>query len=310
VGSSSALNLLIKYDSSGTLLSIRSYNGGNTTYAFDMEIDSSGNIYMPVVDNAGYLRVVKLNSSFNIVWQYQYGNYQDILPSLSYPTSYYRHDDVAGSGWTGTPYKGQGGLRIDNSGNIYIATTGKIADSGGTNSNAQLIKLNNNGDFQWMTDIGSTTNNELFRDLVLDSSGNIYATGHEFLGTRYGAFTVKFDSSGNVLWQTSLNIGTNILYPIAFSIDIDSSNNVYICGHSRDSDYTGFVAKYNTSGTIQWQRTIKGNSTNGVTDLNSIFINNSSGKYYVIGRSHIIPTSRTNGNGGNGGDGLVIIRSW
>ena len=309
-GTSSALNLLIKYDSSGTLLSIRSYVGGNTTFAFDMEIDSSGNIYMPVVDAAEYLRVVKLDSSFNIVWQYLYGNYQNIIPSLDYPNPYYRHDDVAGSGWGGTPYKGQGGLRIDSSGNIYIATTGRIGDPGGGNSNALLIKLNNNGDLQWMTGIGGTANNELFRDLVLDSSGNIYATGHEFSGTRYGAFTVKFDSSGNVLWQTSLNIGANILYPIAFSIDRDSSNNVYICGHSRDSDFTGFVAKYDSSsGAVLWQRTIKGgNSSN--TELNSIFVNNSSGKYYVIGKSNITPTSRTFGNGGKGGVGLVIIRSW
>jgi hypothetical protein len=308
-GTSPALNLLIKYNSSGTLLSIRSYGGGNSTFAFDMEIDSSGNIYMPVVDGAEYLRVVKLDSSFNIVWQYRYGNYQNIIPSLDYPTSYYLHDDSGNSGWTGTPYKGQGGLRIDSSGNIYIATTGRIGDPGGGNSNALLIKLNNNGDLQWMTGIGGTANNELFRDLVLDSSGNIYATGHEFSGTRYGAFTVKFDSSGNVLWQTSLNIGANILYPIAFSIDRDSSDNVYICGHSRDSDFTGFVAKYNSSGTVLWQRTIKGGN-NSNTDLNSIFVNSSSGKYYVIGKSNLTPTSRTNGNGGKGGDGLVIIQCF
>ena len=41
-----------------------------------------------------------------------------------------------------------------------------------------------------------------------------------------------------------------------FDISIDSSGNVYVCG--TDESRRNFVAKYNNSGVIQWQRTLQG----------------------------------------------------
>ena len=68
-------------------------------------------------------------------------------------------------------------------------------------------------------------------------------------------------------------------------ITIDSSNNIYVCGKSR---YFGsddmYVAKYNTSGTIQWQRRI-GNNTNS-EQANSVAVD-SQGNVYLVGYGQV-----------------------
>ena len=310
-GSENLRNLLVKYDSSGTLLSVKILGTDawyfGISFGFDMTTDSSGNIYILVTDTGEYLNVVKLSSSLVISWQYIYGNYPNITPAINYgPFS--QHD---GNTWGGTPIKGQGGIQVDGSGNIYIATVGKISDT--SEANAQLIKLDSSANLQWMTDIGNTgpNNFQVFRDLALDSSGNIYATGyHQSSGSTFGSFTVKFDSSGTVLWQRSIDRTVDSFYPNSLSISLDSSNNVYICGGAGSTARLGHIVKYDSSGNVSWQRTISTGSSSTNTVLNSIAVNSTSGKYYAVGFAGYLPTSRSNGSGGNGGDGLVIIRSW
>jgi hypothetical protein len=80
-------------------------------------------------------------------------------------------------------------------------------------------------------------------------------------------------------------------YP--YSIATDSSGNAYICGVNVTGTYSFQIAKYDTSGTIQWQRTLGGS---GNDTGNGIFVD-SSGNVYVTGY--------TNGAGAGGYDVLI-----
>jgi len=66
------------------------------------------------------------------------------------------------------------------------------------------------------------------------------------------------------------------------SVAVDSSGNVYVCGASNASGTYDFqIAKYNTSGVIQWQRRLGGSGTNFG---NSVAVDGS-GNVYVCGYS-------------------------
>lgn len=114
-----------------------------------------------------------------------------------------------------------------------------------------------------ITAYGTTSNERLLR-VKHDSLGNIYLAGWSDAvgGTNTDdALIMKLNAGGEILWQRLLgNVGTK---EAALGIDVDSAGNVYIVGWtasaiSNPSDYDVFVAKYNSSGTLLWQRLLTG----------------------------------------------------
>lgn len=120
------------------------------------------------------------------------------------------------------------------------------------------------------------------RAIVTDNSSNAYVSGF-FQNTALGdnkALLLKLDVSGSVQWQKTLS-GGPINYEIFTSLAIDSSNNLYAAGATNQtvSKTDILVAKYNSSGVLQWQRSL--NTTNS-SFANAIKVD-SSGNIYVGG---------------------------
>ena len=95
------------------------------------------------------------------------------------------------------------------------------------------------------------------RGVAVASSGNIYIVGN----ISVFMLIAKYNSSGTLQWQRSL--GSVSLPEEGWAIAIDPSENVYITGYV---DVVGqannvIIAKYNTSGTIQWQKQLAGVGT-------------------------------------------------
>lgn len=242
--------LLIKCDSSGAIqwqIELKDSVGTNSSALYCVTINSSGAICISGISNSGDIAVASVTSSGVISWQRK----------LS-------------SGYVNTGL----GIVTDTSNNIYVAGYGQ---SSGTTVFGYLVKYNSSGAIQWQRYlIASSSSDEGFTGVAVDSSGNIYCVGYSKYGTAtYSAILVKYNSSGTVLWQRKLSGSANTK---GLGVSLDSSNNLYITGTTISGSFIlGFIAKYDSSGTILWQRTISNNSDASlysiVVDINgTIFV--------------------------------------
>ena len=76
-----------------------------------------------------------------------------------------------------------------------------------------------------------------------------------------GFLLAKYNSSGTLQWQRILGGASS---DIGRGVVVDSSDNVYLVGQTASTGSGGtnyLIAKYNSSGTIQWQRSLTGSGT-------------------------------------------------
>ena len=195
-------------------------------------------------------------------------------------------------------------ITIDQSNNVYVVgyytsnpiqiynSDGQLSGLSLNNlnySNTLLVKYDSNGLALWATHIGGTSQNE-GRSIVVDQSNNVYVGGgfdsaplliynaDGQLSTlsiinsagNYDAFLVKYDSNGIALWATHVG---SVSYDIGYSVTLDQSNNVYICGlyqsnplliYNADSSVAdlslnlelgtlnAFLVKYDSNGFALW----------------------------------------------------------
>jgi hypothetical protein len=115
-------------------------------------------------------------------------------------------------------------------------------------------------------------------ELIIDNADNMYyiGTGNGSSSTAAGCI-IKFNSSGVIQWvrylgQVGVNANNNIYFR---SGAVDSSGNVYVCGEAYPGTGSngGVIAKFNGSGTLQWQRSFAESGTSGYrTSLKSITV--------------------------------------
>lgn len=167
--------------------------------------------------------------------------------------------------------------KFDPSGNLV--TAGYV--EGGCNGiDICIIKYNAAGDTLWMTTYdgsGINQDEDVPQEMTIDNSGNIYVTGKSEDNNYYYAVTLKYDSSGNLLWEkrylTAQSAGNDIA--------VDAAGNVYICGYREISNNKDFLLiKYNSSGIQQWMQ----NYSNGNHDEAIALELDSTGNVYVTGR--------------------------
>jgi hypothetical protein len=141
------------------------------------------------------------------------------------------------------------GTTTDSSDNVYYSGRSFSENAGA------LVKFSPTGGAIWQksyTTCGLGFSTFFVRKVVTDTSGNIYAC----MGDNTNIYAVKLDSSGTIQWQRGLYDGLN---KAAYGVAIDSSTNVFVCGMTNTgAAEVGILAKYNSSGVIQWQRRFDG----------------------------------------------------
>jgi uncharacterized delta-60 repeat protein len=230
--------VIAKYNSSGTIQWQRTLGGASSDGGYGIAIDSGDNVYVTGYtssEGAGSddIVIAKYNSSGTIQWQRTLGG-------ASSDVGY--------------------GIAIDSGDNVYV--TGSTNSQGAGSDDIVIAKYNSSGTIQWQRTLGGASS-DVGYGIAIDSGDNVYVTGYtnsEGAGN-FDFIIVKYNSSGTIQWQRTLG-GANNDY--GYGIAIDSGDNVYVTGSTRSQGAGNddiVIAKYNSSGTIQWQRTLGGAST-------------------------------------------------
>jgi hypothetical protein len=185
-------------------------------------------------------------------------------------------------------------VETDSFGNVYVI--GTIGDSItlGTNNLTEgynpyyIAKLNSNGDFIWAIEDSGVADNYFFRDIKVDTSGNVFVTGASRSATlNFGSalisidpqhatvnntrpFVLKFNSNGVPQWgRMGTSVESNIFGSDVKSMAVDNNGGVVMCGQfhhnslqfgaitltkSTQNNNTNnmFVVKYDSNGAVMW----------------------------------------------------------
>jgi hypothetical protein len=261
--------MVLKLDSSGTLLWNTFYGSANTDEGKGIAVDGNGNIYVTGHSNTSWdspvapqhahtsgfdIVVLKLDSSGTYQWHTFYGS-------------------------TSTDYGL--GIAVYGSNHVYITgislgTWGSpLNDHSGVVSDADIVvfKLDSSGALQWNTFYGSTTT-DYGSGVAVDGNENVYVTGYSnaswgvsplhahTTGNNEDIVVFKLDSLGVLKWNTFY--GSETYNDYGYGIAVDGSGNSYVTGTSKATwgspvhPFSGnglgdiTVLKLNTSGALQW----------------------------------------------------------
>jgi len=235
----------------------------------DVAIDSSDNIYCSGrINSQSKAYLVKFNSSGVEQWQREYysssGNTYFTCIKLD------SNEDPICGGWA------------NHAGGGY----------------AILVKYNSSGTLQWQRQQYKAGGYLSFQDIAIDSSDNIYATGAGYNNSSvYQLCLVKYNSSGSQQWQKYIYDGTiSSLVNTGYCIGLDSSTNIYIGGFYNipNTGNVSYLIKFNSSGTIQWDKYVNQGSSGGGEEASSIAVT-PSGDCYLAGYGYPIKANRTEG---------------
>ena len=308
-----------KYDTSGTVQWAESIGGTYFDYGQAIATDSAGNVYVTGYYNGsvtiGTITLTSTGSNDIFVAKYNTSGTVQWAKSI---------------GGTDTDYGY--GIATDSNGNVYVIGfyDNTVTFAPGTTLNstggddAFVAKYDTSGTVQWAKSIGGTSSDN-GRGIATDSNGNVYVTGKYSTTATFApgttltsvgssdAFVAKYNTSGTVQWAMSIG-GTSSDYGQA--IATDSAGNVYVTGYYSGSVTIGsttlnsagstdaFVAKYNTSGTVQWAMSIGGTSP----DYGYGIATDSGGNVYVTGyyRGSVTIGSTTLNSVGGSNDTFVV----
>jgi len=230
---------VVKYNSSGVLQWQRRLGGTSQQYAYGISVDPSNNIYVcGYSDTPGHrqFQIAKYDASGVIQWQRTLGD--------------------------GLQEEGKS-IAADSSGNVYVC--GRSDNSG--QNDLQIAKYNTSGVIQWQRRLGNGTHYVEGNGVVVSPAGNVYVCGLDSNPSAYDFQLAKYNTSGVIQWQRSLDAGFK-----AVSITLDSSENVYACSEA------GYFSKYNSAGVLQWQRRFGSSG-----DQLSAIASDSAGNVYICG---------------------------
>ena len=271
-----------KYNSTGALqwVQLAGGNSASQDVGRGVGVDTNGNVYA----TGGFYSPAAFGS-FNMTTS----AYEEFFLA--------KYNSTGAVQWVQQSTGGYGvygsGLTVDGAGNSYavgVAENGTTITFGTTNLlnantgdySAFLVKYDNRGTNQWAQLMGGS-GNVYATKIAVDTAGNVYVRGcftaNITIGTSHlvstgspkNMFIAKFNNSGALTWVQQAT-GGNV---DEGGVAVDQAQNVYVAGYftnmlnfgsislTNAGSYDAFVAKYNSSGAIQWARQAGGGTNIG-----------------------------------------------
>ncbi len=293
---------VLKLNSSGTMQWQKSLGGGGDDLAYSIIQTTDGGYAVAGTSNSDNFDVtgnhggsdywiVKLNSAGAIEWQKSLGGSGDDLAYSIVQTT---------------------------DGGYAVAGRSSSADSDVTDHHGGydywIVKLDNAGAIQWQKSLGGSGDDYAYSIIQTTEGGYAVAgysnsTGGD-VGNNLGGYDywiVKLDNAGAIEWQKLLQgTGNDLAYSIIQTSDggyavagASSSYNGNITGNHGGFDY--WVVKLNSSGTLQWQKSLGGSDNEVAYSI----AQTTDGGYSVAGYSISTGGDIT---GNHGGEDVWLIK--
>ena len=276
---------------------VATLGGSSNDYGYSISVASDNSVY--VCGNANStgavgndLLIAKFNSSGSLQWQ-----------------------------------KTLSGSMHDKGNFITVASDGSVYVCGITDSYSEdpyepyydllITKFNSSGSLQWQKILGGS-DDDYGQSVAVASDGSVYVYGYTYsAGMGYSdSLITKFNSSGALQWQKTFGVNTNDL---GQSVAVASDGSVYICGYTNSSNpglnrYDLLIAKFNSSGTLSWQKTLSGSDdvcgySVAVASDNSVYVSGYTNSTGAVGNDLLIAKFNSSGSlqwqkilGGNNDD--------
>ncbi len=227
----------------------------------NLVLDSGGNVIVVGVDSSPTNRrgiVRKYSNSGTLIWE------KYLIAAAQ------------------TPYGNH--VAVDSSDNIYVSFFNHAYQK-------FIAKYNSSGALQWRKEIVfAGGSNERTFGVKVAPSGALYVSGSTTISSDRDALLTKLDTDGNFTWSRRVgNATTNedggTTANGRMNLVLDDSENIYYTltgdnapGSSRDRS---LIFKYNSSGSIQWQRALERAGTFEVEGYSMVLAGN---VYLLVGR--------------------------
>lgn len=263
-------------------------SGSGASDAFVSEID----VNVPGRDATTRGVTVDSNDNIILVGRQSYSSY--------FGPFVIKLDPDGSADWGKFNYRGSAGFSdaygvvCDSSDNIYLAGYGHYG-SGSTYEAATLLKYNATGTRQFDRKLYKGSADEQYRDIAITGSTLFMLGRSQASFTNGSLWMTRYNTSGAILSSVVAGTGS-----VEYFLDTatDSSGNVYAIGTARNSSnsyYLPYIVKWNSSGTLQWQKSIDdGTGTNNVRP--KCITVDDSGNVYIGGYTTL---------GGSGPQGFV-----
>lgn len=206
--------LTIKYNNAGVFQWAKTYDGSAHEYdaPVGIEVDDSGYVYV-----AGSSKDSVTNFDYLLI---KYNKFGDTVYVKRY--NHFLFDEASS-------------MCIDKFNNIFISGSGMGCEN--CIPGYLTVKYNSEGVFQWSATFkGPSMSSDFVRDIITDTSGNLYVTG-QVIGTM-GTITIKYDQKGDTVWIRESSSGGNIIRAY--------SDNLYLLEADRR------ILNYNFNGKLNW----------------------------------------------------------
>lgn len=300
--------LTIKYDSIGTVLWERQYNGPDNAddFAVAIGLDGNRNVYVTgrsAAESSTDYATVKYSSDGDELWTTLYRSSEN---SLNIPLA--MHVEESGqlfiTGWSReinsknvyatVKYNVDGeelwvaksgdrggmpiDITVDDIGNVVI-----IGSSQGVGSQDDFttIKYNSLGEEQWVAHYNGPGNHtDRPAGVVIDRAGSVFVTGISLADTTRDYATIKYNSNGIEQWVVRYSGDGHHNNNRPTAIALDSLGNIYVTGES-DRDFA--TIRYNSQGIMQWIVRYDGGGWNWKWDRPTSLSLDIRGSIYVSG---------------------------